>query len=230
MNIAFWHRKDQPSRTICVCHDIERGLGHVVEDPSFAAAADHRARADLEEMLTIEEEMDIRATYNVVGSFLQEVRAQIQTRGHCLAFHSFDHRPESEQLAKCRLVDANIKGYRPPQSVLTAELDASNLMSHQFEWLASSAYSLGIQLPEWQNGILKIPIAFDDFALYRHGETYKIWEKRALHRIQKSSFIAFSLHDCYAPFWLPYYRHFLGKISKMGNFKTLEEVADQWKR
>ena len=40
-------------------------------------------------------------------------------------------------------IDYRIKGYRPAQSRITAELTDANLAFHNFEWLASSRYSLG---------------------------------------------------------------------------------------
>jgi len=32
------------------------------------------------------------ATYNVMGAILEDVREQIVNGGHCLAFHSYDHK------------------------------------------------------------------------------------------------------------------------------------------
>ena len=51
---------------------------------------------------------------------------------------------------------------------ITAELTDENLCFHNFEWLASSAYSFGFAEPRLQNRIVKIPIHFDDFPMY-HG-------------------------------------------------------------
>src|SRR5262249_33189270 len=54
-------------KTICICHDVEAGLGHRDVDPEFARGADLTSRQNVETMLTIEANADVRATYNVVG-------------------------------------------------------------------------------------------------------------------------------------------------------------------
>ena len=51
------------------------------------------------------------------------------------------------------------------------------------------------------------------------------WQVPAV--IKKNNFVAFGLHDCYATYWLPRYREFLAKIKNLGQFKTLNEVADE---
>ena len=202
-------------------------------------------------MLKAERELGIKATYNVVGSILPDVRSRIELDGHALGFHSYDH-PVSEvpnvrqrlwkkltnrsssngsaahsvdQLGKCRDVDYRIKGYRPPQSRITSDLADSKLLFHNFEWLASSAYSLNIQAPLMQNRIVRLPILFDDFDMYHLQLDYKAWEAMALSHIERNDFVAFSLHDCYGQYWLPHYKRFLEKISSLGTFKTLDEVA-----
>ncbi len=212
-------------KTICLCHDIERGLGHINVDPDFAQLANESSPGGFDDMLRIEKEMGVQATYNVVGCFLNEVRERIEADGHCIAFHSYDHNNNGEQLAKCRHMDYRIKGYRAPQSIVTPGLSDKNLCHHNFEWLASSAYSFGITSPRIENRIVKIPILFDDFELYEGKMVYGDWEKKAIETIKRSDFVAFSLHDCYAGYWLPHYREFLGKLKDLGRLKTLNEVA-----
>ena len=217
----------QNEKTICLCHDIERGFGHLETDPDFAALATEKSPNHLREMLAIEKQLGIRATYNVLGCLFDETRAAIEEDGHCIAFHSFDHNIHIDQLSKCREVDYRIKGYRPPQSKLTAELTAENLCFHNFEWLASSDYSLGISSPMMANRIVKIPIHFDDFSLYQRTATYEDWTQMAFEIINNNEFVAFCLHDCYAAFWLPHYKEFLEKVSRLGKFKTLNEVSSE---
>jgi hypothetical protein len=213
-------------KTVCICHDIERGLGHVDVDPAFARRAEQSSPPHLEEMQRIEAERGVRATYFVVGSLLSELRDGLQADGHSLAFHSFDHRLDREdQLRRCRQVDYRIKGYRPPRSRITAELSERNLLFHNFEWLASSARSLGVATPEMRAGLVRLPITFDDFPLYEPGVPYEQWEQDALHRIAEADFAAIGLHDCYAHLWLPRFRGFLEKVREMGELRTLDEVA-----
>jgi hypothetical protein len=218
-----------PEKTICLCHDVERGYGHLDTDPAFAQLASETAPQGLDTMLRIEKQLGVKATYNVLGLILLEIREKIEGDGHCIGFHSYDHQDleHSPQLPPCRRVDYRIKGYRPPQSKITAELSDENLCFHNFEWLASSAYSLQIRAPELRKRLVKIPIAFDDFALYREKMAYEEWEQQALETIRRNDFIAFSLHDCYAPFWLPRYAQCLEKVCALGKLKTLDEVMSE---
>jgi hypothetical protein len=239
-------------KTICLCHDIERGWGHIRSDPILARRADETAPRHLLDMLAIEKTMNVRATYNVLGCFFDEVRESIEKNGHCIAFHSYDHqisrfwplpkvrdrilaslsrslsqppRPATDQLARVREVDYRIPGYRPAQSNILREISDRRLCFHNFQWLASSAYSFGFQAPRMKNRIVKIPIHFDDFGLYKRDLPYEDWERNALEAIRQNDVAVFSLHDCYASFWLPRYESFLRKVSVLGSFKTLDEIA-----
>ncbi len=214
-------------RIICICHDIERGLGHIDSDRAFALRAEAAAPEYLDRMLAIEREAGVKASYSVVGMILPELRSRIEQDGHCLAFHSWDHHIGPEQLSTCRSVDYRLKGYRPPQSVITPELSDENLCFHNFEWLANSSYMFGFALPRLENRIVKLPIHFDDFAMYHDAMPYDTWESQALAVIGKSHFTAFSLHDCYGEFWLPRYAEFLRKVSGMGKLLTLNQAADE---
>jgi len=215
---------------ICICHDIERGLGHVGIDPDFVAVADHTSPASLEEMLAAERDANVGATYNVVGVLFDELRSRIEAHGHCMAFHSYDHQiddfgAERTQLQKCRSVDYRIKGYRAPRSRITADLTEANLCMHNFEWLASSAKSLGTLQPEMKNRIVRVPILFDDFPLFQGRLSYTEWERSALERVANNHFVAFGLHDCYAPHWLPHYRDLLRRLRALGTLRTVNAVA-----
>jgi hypothetical protein len=212
-------------KTVCMCHDIERGLGHRDVEPEFARRADAEAPAALDRMLDIERRVGVRATYNVVGSMMAEVRERIEREGHAIAFHSYDHDTGGEQLAACRRVDYRIKGYRAPQSRLTPELRDSRLCWHNFEWLASSASSLGFGVPRLEGRLVKIPILIDDFEMHRSGWTFEKWRRRASEAIGEHDFIALSLHDCYAAHWLPYYQEFLEEVKRMARLQTMDEVA-----
>jgi hypothetical protein len=216
------------AKTICITHDIERGLGHRDVEPAFADLADTKAARSLDEMLLAEELAQVQTTYCVVGALFDETRAKIQARGHALAFHSYDHvvepRAGADQLSRCRQVDYRVKGYRPPRSRLTAETSDENLLFHNFEWLASSRFSLGIDEPTMHRRLVKIPIAFDDFPLHR-GMAYDEWERRGLEHIARSRFVAFGLHDCYAEHWLPHYAKLMARLKDIGTLKTLDQVA-----
>lgn len=212
-------------RTICVCHDIERGFGHRDSDPAFADLADRLSPGHLEEMLAIEDELGVRATYHVLGCLIPDLGDRIARRGHAVGFHSFDHRMVLPQLARCRRVSAEIRGYRPPQSRLTPELEDGTLAALGFEWLASSEGSLGAPRPFLGNGIVRVPIHFDDYALYARERPYDEWEAVAIRMICAREFVCFSLHDCYGQHWLPHYRRFLARLTRLGDLQTLDEVC-----
>ena len=214
-------------KTICLAHDIERGLGHLGIDKDLVTRADMNYLSYIKEMSGIEKSFNIPATYNVVGCIMNDVRDHIDINGHCLAFHSFNHNIEEKQLNKCREVDYRIKGYRTPQSKITPELAFSNLAFNNFEWLASSVSSFKIREPKLESGVVKIPILFDDHSMYKDKIGFNEWENRAIKAIQENDFVAFCLHDCYASYWLPYYKNFLDKIHSMGKFKTFDQVAEE---
>src|SRR5262249_34959252 len=167
-------------RTICICHDIERELGHLAVAPEFAAIAARVSRGNLARMLEIEARRAVRGTYNVVGCLMNEVRPDIEACGNEVAFHSHDHTEHQNQLGLCRRVDYRIKGYRPPNSCVTRELTDDYLAYHNFEWLASSPGSIGTPQPAMRAGIARIPIRFDDFPLYKIGTSFDAWEAEVL--------------------------------------------------
>jgi hypothetical protein len=236
-------------KTICVCHDIERGLGHRQAEPAFVSVASASAAAALDTMLATEKDLGISATYNVVGTFMLDVRDQIESAGHCLGFHTFDHyldRPAERarsilarrlklgtvpdgqlrrlQLGRCRTVDYRIKGYRPAQSRLGADTTEASLAYHNFEWLASSSVSLGLDEPRLEHGIVKVPIRYDDFPLHR-GMAYEQWEARVLDLARDSEFFAVSLHDCYGRMWSDHYPALLRRLRDLGTTTNLDQVA-----
>src|SRR6185369_7015025 len=174
------------------------GFGHTEVDPVFAQFAHRKSPANLDQILETENKLNVRATYNVLGNVFGRVRQKIESTGHCLAFHSYDHgfdEKKPDQLLKCRSIDYRIKGYRPPQSRITEGLSDFHLAFHNFEWLASSVRSLGIQQPKMTNRLVKLPVQFDDFAMYKEGMSYKDWEERAIERISGVDASIFCLHD-----------------------------------
>lgn len=81
----------ETDRSISLCHDIERDLGHRDVDAAFAARIKQPSAAALPAMLAAEARAGVRATYHVVGSIMDELRQPIEAADHCLAFHSWDH-------------------------------------------------------------------------------------------------------------------------------------------
>jgi len=221
-----------PRKTICLFHDVERGLGHRIEDPDFSARIERPAQAALGRILQAEARAGIHTSYNVVGELWREVTPAILEKGHACAFHSFDHRLTAmdeivspTQLDRCRMLDDRVKGYRAPQSKITAELADAHLAHHNFEWLASSRRSLGREQPFMENGIVKIPVHLDDFDLYRHRLSFEEWESRAFDLIENQEVTALGLHDCYFEHWLPHYERLLKKLVEKGRIVTFDQLA-----
>jgi peptidoglycan/xylan/chitin deacetylase (PgdA/CDA1 family) len=261
-------------KTLCVCHDIEHGLGHRGIDNAFAEAADVSSPDAVRAMLAIERDQGVRATYNVVGCLLDGVRGEIERDGHALGFHSYDHAIRrfapvlrlrdswvgppmrlalralrgradrtaikrgvevkdmqsergwtADQLRLCRAVDYRIRGYRPPQSRITPDASDRNLVNHNFKWLASSSRSLGIRTPVVRNGLVRIPIAIDDFDLYLGRRSYDDWRGDVLASVDAEPYAALSLHDCYGSKWLHDYSRLLEALQRRGPLVTLDQVA-----
>ena len=215
------------ARVVAVCHDVERGLGHLDVDPGFASRADEVSDRALDAMLAAEERAGAAATYAVVGALLPEVRERIEAGGHDIAFHSFDHDATREdQLARCRTVDYRVKGYRLPRSEMTAETSDRNLLFHNFEWVGISRHHLGLDAPELHAGLVRVPIWTDDFRMHSEGLGYEEWEADILDRARSArSFFSVGLHDCYAEHWLPRYDGLLEKLGGLGELRTLDDVA-----
>lgn len=212
-------------RTVCVVHDLERGLGHVTDDPDLARRADATAAETLGAMLAVEADAGARVTYNVVGQIMGEVRPAIEAGEHALAFHSFDHGNGGQQLRRCREVDYRLRGYRLPRSEPTAETSDTNLAFHNFEWLASSAFAMQLDLPVLRDRLVRMPVTLDDFSLYTGEHDYETWERELLEHVARSPYTAVGLHDCYAHLWLPHYPALLEKLAAAARLRTLDEVS-----
>jgi hypothetical protein len=215
---------DRP--TVCLVHDIERGIGHVATDPGFARQVESRGWSPLDRMLEVEGEAGVSATYSVVGTLWNQVYDRISNAGHEVAFHSFDHGP-GRQLLRCRQVDYRARGYRPPQSRLGWEHRAPSMIARNFDWLASSAHSLGIQQPEIRRRLVRIPIAMDDFPLHTGAMDYAGWQAQLLETIDEQAFTAVGLHDCYGDRWLDRYPDLLEHLKRRARIIRLGDVADE---
>jgi hypothetical protein len=206
--------------TMCIFHDIEEDVD---TDISQADCAEH-----LTAMLAIERDAGVQATYNVLGMMLQRKRDEILASDsrHAVGFHSFDHRlADLTQLPRCRDVDLRVRGYRPPQSRVTAELSDGNLTYFNFEWFACSANSLGFSDCRLQRGIVKIPIHADDYVL-SSGADYGQWERGVLEQAKVRPFFGLGLHDCYGDKWIAHYPSLLEKLARTHRFVSADEICD----
>lgn len=211
----------EPGPSICIFHDIEEDVDTRVSP--------RECRKSLTAMLEVEMKMGIQTSYNILGTLFRDKQGQIRTsdQGHSLAFHSFNHDLADEtQLARCRDVDLQIRGYRPPRSVLTSELTDYHLSYLNFEWLACGSKGFRATSRFLQNGIVKIPVSTDDHPLFTGRMSYPEWQTRILEAARSTSFFAFGLHDCYAACWLPSYSKLLEELALIGTFVTADEICD----
>lgn len=213
---------------ICVGHDLEAGHGHRDYDPQMAARADAEWRSRLDQMLAVEQRVGVAATYNVVGLMWEEVAGRLHEAGHCVAFHSYDHLASGNgQLESCRRLDYRAKGYRSPRSQLGPDLADTELVFHNFEWLASSQYSLGYDAPRFDRRLAVMPVNADDFSLFMAETDYHAWERELLVRATERDYTCVLLHDCYAEHWLTRYEALLEKLAGLGALRTLDDVAGE---
>ena len=210
-----------PRPQICIFHDIEENI-------DTAVSAEECAR-DLDRMLEIERRAGVATTYDIVGALFGQKRDIIRAANprHSLAFHSFNHDIRNgSQLPQCRHVDLQVRGYRPPQSRITAELADENLTFFNFEWLASSADSLGHADCRLENGVVKIPIHLDDYPLFTGAIDYQRWQADVLGRAAAGPLFGIGLHDCYARHWLPHYPSLLDRLGRIGTLVTADDICD----
>ncbi len=212
--------------TVCIVHDTERGDGHRDVDPAFATRADMTAQAFLDTMLSIEAGRGVATNYAVVGRFLEEVREEIESGGHSLLFHSFDHRIGGDQPGECRRIDYRLPGYRPPRSRLTRWHADRHLAHHNYEYLVSSASSLGFVEPIISGGLAKIPVLMDDHPLHTGARRFDAWWPELLTRVRSTPFVTFGLHDCYADRWLEHYGEMLDTLRGERTLRGLDDVSN----
>ena len=104
----------------------------------------------------------------------------------------------------------------------------SCLCHHNFEWLASSAKSIGSQAPvlrNWDRPDSRSPLTISHCtpgsSITRNGRAI------ALGRIRTSPVIAFCVHDCYANHWLEDYPRFIEELRTMGELLTFNQLSDR---
>jgi len=208
------------TKIICVCHDIEGPVDTPVEDA--------HCRDNLLRMLEIEEDLGVAGTYNVLGMIWNDRVPVIVSRGrHALGFHSYNHQIEDvEQLPRCRPLNSEVRGYRPPRSRITPELTGDNLRAHGIVWLLSSVRSFGFTEIRLEENLVKIPVHQDDHPLYAGRIGFDEWEAKLYERLESTPCLAFGLHDCYAHLWLDRYRRILERLAGLGEFWTCDRLAN----
>jgi hypothetical protein len=211
--------RDPRRPRICIFHDIEENVDTPISSAECAES--------LTRMLKLESDVGVTATYCVLGTALDRKRREIIASNpcHAIGFHSFNHDlGDMTQLRQCREVDLRIRGYRPPQSKMTPEVTDYNLSFLNFEWLANGSSRPHCIL---ENGIVKLPIHFDDYPLFTGMMDYSQWESEIFERARDKPFFGLGLHDCYAGKWLDRYQMLLERLASAGQFVSADEVCDE---
>ena len=211
-----------PARMVAVFHDIEENI-----DTEVSA---EECRQALGTMLAAERAAGVATTYNVVGTLLGDKAPIISAASsrHALGFHSYDHQVmDLNQLRRSREVNLKIRGYRPARSVLTPELTDYRLSYYNIEWLLNDVN--GFARPEWylENGLVKIPVHWDDYPLQVGRTSYAEWKAGLLRLVESQPFVAVGLHDCYARHWLADYPDLLAELQQRAELWTCDEIADR---
>lgn len=208
-----------PRPHVCIFHDIEENIDTTISPTECAD--------NFKQMLEVEKDMGIPATYCVVGKFLNRKREEITASNarHAIGFHSYNHNlADLTQLKQCRDADLRIRGYRPPKSKITPELSDCNLSLMNFEWLANSSSDANVRL---EHGIAKIPIHIDDYQLFTGRWDCRQWEAELFERANGKHLFGLGLHDCYAGKWLDHYPDILDRLGSFGVFASADEICDQ---
>ncbi len=175
-------------------HDIEQD----VNVPSDREACRDAVRG----LLAIEADLDVRTTYNVVGSLWREqpeIVEWIRAGGHEVAFHSFRHTYEcppdefATEVALCRDFSAEPVGYRSPRSRWNQDT-LDSLEVHGFEWTAESDPAPSPYLIRDQ--LVRLPIAGDDWPIHTGRLDLPGWVDRFRAKLEGRPYVAVGVHDC----------------------------------
>lgn len=188
----------EPSCIVTFYHDVEQDIDSEA-DPQ---ACRNAVRA----FLNLEKRYGMSVTYNVVGRLQAEqpdVVQWITDAGQEVAFHSYNHHPDwnptyyADEVAACRAFSPSIKGYRSPRSQWSEETTDA-LWENGFLWSAE-----GDKSPEpyfVQNGLVRLPIATDDWPVHTGRLDVTTWAAQFEALIEERSYVAIGMHDLVASY------------------------------
>lgn len=179
-------------------------LYHDIEQDIDSAAEPEECRRLVTEFLALEARYRVPVTYNVVGKLFREqpdLIRWIADAGQEVAFHSYHHQPTwqsayyADEVARCRRVSPDPKGYRSPRS----DWNQSTLISawdNGFLWNAEYG-------PEGSphfihEGLVRLPIAADDWPLHTGTLTPQGWVDDFCGRLDGPGYFGFGAHDSVA--------------------------------
>jgi len=189
-----WNSAKPPyERILCLYHDVEQDIDNDVDVET--------CRRMVEAWLKMEARYGIAATYNVTGRIYQEqgdLVEKILQAGHEIAFHSYSHPSNwspkyyKEEVLRCRALSPDVRGYRSPRSQWNRQT-LQTMWSNGFLWSAEA----DVQPEPYfiYKGLVRIPIAGDDWALAEGELSEEQWVDRFDEILRERRFVAFGSHD-----------------------------------
>ncbi len=209
----------------------------------------------INEILKIENEYKIKATYNIVGKLIldkPDIAKAIILNGHELASHSYDHRI-IQDLTKNDIYDdiskskklfdsLNLKltGFRSPQGRWSFK-QMNVLLKEGLNWTAErdTAEFPYILIKNNNKALVRMPVGYDDWG-YKAGnvnpnQMFKLLKNKIDETVEKKKFIAIGFHP-----WVQgesderilVFRKFIDYVSKKEKLKikTFGEMYNIFKK
>jgi len=176
-------------------HDIEQNVDTKVSP--------EECRQVVRDFLSIEKKYGVPVTYNIVGKLFQlqpDLIELIIKNNQEVAFHSYNHpcppRPEgySREVDLCRTVSPLPCGYRSPRSMWNKST-LESLWRNGFLWSAES--DLHSEPYFIHGGLVRLPIAIDDWPLHTGSLTVHEWVQQFSYLTKSRRYFAIGIHDCY---------------------------------
>ena len=199
---------DRARAVLALIHDVEDPLP---DDPRGLRSV----REGTESCLETEASLGFRATYNLVGTFAEQIPDLVKrmvAEGHEVASHGATHREvvslapaalrEEVQEAETRIgriSGSRIRGFRSPRSRWSGPL-LDLLAERGYSWNAEaddSPYPYPIPM-ENPRGLVRVPVVMDDWAYVRERasprEVLNLWKRQVLSAEARRCWVAIGSH------------------------------------
>lgn len=230
-------------RPVTLPSDVQRALTlyHDIEQDLDSAADPDECRRVVTEFLALEARYGVPVTYNVAGKLFREqpdLIRWITDAGQEVAFHSYHHQPTwqpahyADEVALCRRVSPDPKGYRSPRS----QWNESTLISAWDNGFLWNAESDPTGSPYFiHEGLVRLPIATDDWPLHTGAATPQGWVEGFCGLLDDAPYFGFGAHDAVASLApsarLAAWEQVLQAATRSGrSLLTFSEAADLFRR
>jgi peptidoglycan-N-acetylglucosamine deacetylase len=229
-------------------------LLHDVEEPLPGDSRGVRSvREGVEACLESEARQGFRATYNLVGTFAEQIEdlvRRIAAEGHELASHGASHsevsgleaaslRKEVEAAEELigRISGTRIRGFRSPRSRWSGPL-LDLLAEREYQWNAEADVSpYPYQVPRgFRGNLVRVPVAADDWDYVRKGASPRdvpdLWKREVLSAERRGCWVAIGSHPSVLgvkPERMDAFREFIEWLATRENrVMTLGEASAWW--